>query len=103
MISLYGGTEFGAPVCFRDGSGDKDWEYVSFPQLVNTRWGDQGDGTYELQFLVRFYSESLQCLTPVIQKCDTHDPAVDNISGVKGYATSDLFVPHPTKPGFWKM
>lgn len=21
----------------------------------------------------------------------------------KGYATADLFIPHPTVPGFWKM
>jgi hypothetical protein len=25
------------------------------------------------------------------------------MDGEKGYATSDLFIPHPTVPGFWKM
>ena len=25
------------------------------------------------------------------------------IDGKNGYATSDLLVPHPTKPGFWKV
>lgn len=106
MIPLYGGTEFGTAVSFRDGLGDKkDWEYLSFSQLVNTRWEDQGDGTYELQLLVHFYSGSMHCLMLIFvkQKCDTHHPAVENLPDVKGYATSDLWIPHPTKPGFWKV
>jgi hypothetical protein len=56
VIPVYGGTEFGTPVSFRKGSGDKkDWQYVSFSRLAKTRWDDQGDGTYELQFLVRIH------------------------------------------------
>ena len=56
-MPVYGGTEIGIPSGFLKGSGDeKDWEYKSFSQFVKIRWDDQGDGTYELQFLVRFYT-----------------------------------------------
>lgn len=37
------------------------------------------------------------------QTCDTHKPAVENILDVRGYATNDLFIPHPTKKGLWRM
>ena len=37
------------------------------------------------------------------QTCNTHHLAVENLPDVKGYATSDLWVLHPTKPDFWKM
>jgi len=65
MIPLYGGTEFGVPVSFRKGLRDKsDCEYISFTQL-KARWDDQGDGTYELQVLVRSHSFCrIKLLTP---------------------------------------
>ena len=28
---------------------------------------------------------------------------MENLPDVKGYATSDLFIPHPTKEGLWRM
>lgn len=28
---------------------------------------------------------------------------MENLLDVKGYATADLFVPHPTRSGLWKM
>ena len=53
ITPVYGATEFGAPSYFFRKEGDeKDWEYLSFSDKVNIRWDPQGDGTYEIQFLV---------------------------------------------------
>lgn len=60
LITFYAGTEFGAPVyTFYGQEGDirtaEDWEWIQFvtdearPRLI-----PQGDGTYELQFLVSY-------------------------------------------------
>lgn len=37
------------------------------------------------------------------QDTKTHKVAVENLTDTKGYATSDAWEPHPTKPGFWRM
>ncbi|KAG5652629.1 putative NRPS-like protein biosynthetic cluster [Sphagnurus paluster] len=85
----YGGTEFGAPSHFVPTEGEvNDWEYVRFAEdRVKLRWVPQGDGTFECQFLT----------------CEKHHPMVTNLEDVDGYATSDLWVPHPTKKGLWKI
>ncbi|KAK0461856.1 uncharacterized protein EV420DRAFT_1477578 [Desarmillaria tabescens] len=38
-------------------------------------------------------------------KNEFSEPSVINttVDGVDGFATSDLFTPHPTKPGYWKI
>ncbi|KAF5318761.1 hypothetical protein D9619_011064 [Psilocybe cf. subviscida] len=94
LVSMYGGTEFGIPVHFtrqapRTSEVDYPWEYFSLDENVNARFEPQGDGTYELQFL----------------RHDTrHDLPVENMgNGVRGYATSDLFIPNASAPGFWKL
>ena len=38
-----------------------------------------------------------------LQTCETHHPAIENLPDTRGYATNDLFIPHPTKKGLWKM
>ncbi|KAF7798250.1 hypothetical protein EIP86_009467 [Pleurotus ostreatoroseus] len=65
----------------------EDWQWQGFPPTTKPRFVPQGDGTYELQFLT----------------CETHQPSIENIPDVKGYATSDLWIPHPTKKGLWKI
>lgn len=65
----------------------EDWAWLSLMETNNPRWVPQGDGTYELHLLT----------------CKTHNPAIENISDVRGYATNDLFVPHPTKKGLWRI
>ncbi|CAL1703594.1 unnamed protein product [Somion occarium] len=97
LVSIYGGTEFGAPTGLFDMDDSQgldadvkttaDWAWFSFGDIVNCRWIDQGDGTYELHFLT----------------CETHQPAIENLPDVKGYATSDLFEPHPKKKGLWRI
>lgn len=37
------------------------------------------------------------------QTWEKHQVAIENLSDVKGYATADLWVPHPTKSYLWKM
>ncbi|KIP04467.1 hypothetical protein PHLGIDRAFT_193243, partial [Phlebiopsis gigantea 11061_1 CR5-6] len=97
LLAVYGSTESGVSTRMFGAKDSQisdapartklDWQWLSFGDNVNCRWIPQGDGTYELQFLT----------------CETHHPAVENLQDVKGYATSDLFVPHPTKPGLWRI
>ncbi|KAF9475758.1 putative aminoadipate reductase [Pholiota conissans] len=70
----------------KDGD-EKDWEWMWFSETTNIRWNPQGDGTYENQFLTS----------------DRHQVSVENLENMRGYATSDLWVQHPTKPYFWKI
>lgn len=63
LYPWYGATEFGSPTLVftlvtdpHAGPNAKtleDWEWLEFGDYVNTRWEPQGDGTYELQYLVR--------------------------------------------------
>ncbi|KAI0345580.1 acetyl-CoA synthetase-like protein [Trametopsis cervina] len=94
ISSIYAGTEFGAatdPFYPKEpGEFDRtplDWEWLRFNPRFNVRWVPQGDGSFECQFMA----------------CDTHVPAVNNLGDLNGYSTSDLFIPHPTKKGLWKI
>ncbi|KAF8901181.1 acetyl-CoA synthetase-like protein [Gymnopilus junonius] len=89
LIAIYGATEFGALSHFIRKEGDKnDWEYMDLTSdLVNIRWDPQGDGTYECQLI----------------RTETHHTSIENLPDVRGYATSDLWVPHHTKPHLWKI
>lgn len=59
---MFGATEVGAPTLLFDTDDSRgadadvktsaDWSWMQFSDRVKTRWVDQGDGTYELQFLV---------------------------------------------------
>jgi len=98
LASVYGGTEFGAHSAIFDvdapleknpaGKTRSDWQWMQFVDQVNIRWVPQSEGAYELVFMT----------------CPTHRPSVENLpDGEKGYATSDLWEPHPTKPGLWRI
>ncbi|KAF9223036.1 acetyl-CoA synthetase-like protein [Gyrodon lividus] len=82
----YGGTEFGGPVLTPNKKDivNGDWNWFRFADYI--RWVPQGDGTFECQVLTT----------------ETNQMAVENLPDVKGYATSDLFVKHPTK-NMWKI
>ncbi|KAF8129542.1 acetyl-CoA synthetase-like protein [Boletus edulis] len=88
ISSTYGGTEFGNLVIAADKQdiADGDWMWMRFAEDGNLRWVPQGDDTYELQIL----------------STDKHQMAIHNLPDVKGYATSDIFVKHPTK-NMWKI
>ncbi|KAG1790286.1 putative aminoadipate reductase [Suillus plorans] len=84
----YGATEFGTSTHFiRNSVEQKFWDWVRFGPNSKIRWAPQDDGTYECQVLT----------TP------THQVSVENLPDVKGYATSDVFIKHPTIEGLWKI
>ncbi|KZP33045.1 acetyl-CoA synthetase-like protein [Athelia psychrophila] len=95
LRSIYGGTEFGGPLAIC-GTPEQskareigDWNYITFSGGLgdNVRWVPQGDGQFECQFL----------------DTDKWKVSVRNLPDVDGYATSDLWEPHPTKAGFWRI
>ncbi|KZT19320.1 acetyl-CoA synthetase-like protein [Neolentinus lepideus HHB14362 ss-1] len=98
LNTTYGGTEFGAPSdmydiipeCKAPGiihKSVKDWAFMRMCDRLQTRWIDQGDGTYELHMLTN----------------EKHQLSVENLPDTKGYATSDLWEPHPTIAGLWRL
>ncbi|KAJ4474509.1 acetyl-CoA synthetase-like protein [Lentinula aciculospora] len=88
ICSVYGGTEFGCVTTLKLTEDRNEWQWHRFSQdKVEISWLPQGDGTFECRFIA----------------VDTHPLAVENMSNPRGYATSDLFVPHPTKEGLWKV
>ncbi|KAJ3535272.1 hypothetical protein NM688_g7002 [Phlebia brevispora] len=89
VFAMYGNSECGINNVILPEHVGKDWEYFAFPANVKPHFIACGDGTAELVLM----SHQLQ------------KPCVINIQvdGTGGYATSDLFVPHPTKPGYWKI
>jgi hypothetical protein len=55
LVSLYGGTEFGLAVralTTKAGRTPEDWAYLELTDFASPRWVDQGNNTFELQFLV---------------------------------------------------
>ncbi|KAF9008146.1 acetyl-CoA synthetase-like protein [Hymenopellis radicata] len=104
LCTSYGATEFGIPTyrlplgpdgypsieVFRDIEQRlKDWRYVSFNKHVTLRLIPQTGSTdvFELQILT----------TP------SHQPAIENLPDVAGYATHDIVKAHPTSPGLWRV
>ncbi|GAW08556.1 Linear gramicidin synthase subunit D [Lentinula edodes] len=90
LRSLYGGTEFGIVSDIDiDEKEDENWRWHRFAKESDARWVPQGDGTSELQLL----------------NTKKHVLSLINImvDGVPGYATSDVFAPHPTKADLWKI
>ncbi|KAG5724635.1 L-aminoadipate-semialdehyde dehydrogenase [Termitomyces sp. T112] len=86
--TIYGGTEIGFPTCLTPVAGDEtNWEYVRFYQHTSIRWVPRGSNTFECQFLAT----------------EVYEPAVLNLADTKGYATGDIFRPHPTKKDLWKI
>ncbi|KAG1870691.1 putative aminoadipate reductase [Suillus subalutaceus] len=84
----YGATEIGiVTYSIRNLVDQKFWEWLRFGPNCKIRWDPQGDGTYECQVLT----------TP------TYQLSVENLPDVKGYATSDVFIKHPTIEGLWKI
>ncbi|KAH8102928.1 hypothetical protein BXZ70DRAFT_927267 [Cristinia sonorae] len=97
LFSVYGGTEFGSPsrvFDVDDSQGldskrktSQDWAWMQFSAGANPVFVPQGDGTYELHLM----------------SGPRHQPAIQNLPDSDGYATSDLWEPHPTKQGLWRI
>ncbi|PBK78299.1 acetyl-CoA synthetase-like protein [Armillaria solidipes] len=86
IFNLYGSTE-GGPTC--PVLPGYDWDYFQFPGFVKTEMVPNGNNLYELVMMSNPFCQ----------------PSVLNtkVNGVDAYATSDLFIPHATKAGFWKI
>ncbi|KAJ7610402.1 hypothetical protein FB45DRAFT_942407 [Roridomyces roridus] len=88
LVTGYGSTETSALASLSPRKEDrKDWEWFRISERVKVRWAPQGDGTFECQVIAT----------------EKHVPLVLNLPDVKGYATSDLCVNHPTKKELWRI
>ena len=82
--------------------------WIRFSEDIQVRLVSQGDDTYECQILVCALLCSLSCIlccdacSPHKQTTENNQMAIENLPDAKGYATSDLFIKHPTK-NLWKM
>ncbi|KIK79350.1 hypothetical protein PAXRUDRAFT_36462 [Paxillus rubicundulus Ve08.2h10] len=105
LCSSYGGTEFGTPVAAanKQDIADGDWGWMRFGDDINVRWVSQGDDTYECQVLVRSIHHVIWSIANKLhQSTENNRVAVENLPDVRGYATADIFVKHPTKD-MWKI
>lgn len=89
VYSTYGTTEAATLSAILPDPVTNDWEYLEFSKHAQRVMQPQGDGTYELVLLASKFD----------------NPSVMNtkVDGIDAYATSDLFVPHPTKVDRWKL
>ncbi|KZT07586.1 acetyl-CoA synthetase-like protein [Laetiporus sulphureus 93-53] len=89
IFNLYGSTEGGPLTVILLAEVGMDWEYFKLPDCAKAHMIPQDDGSYEF----------------ILMTSDALHPAVLNAdaNGVPSYATSDLLIRHPTKPGFWKI
>ncbi|KAF4612641.1 hypothetical protein D9613_011797 [Agrocybe pediades] len=89
IFNLYGFTEGGMMSVMLPAKAEKDWEYFKFAANVTAEMVPQGDGTFEFVMV-----NNARCEVSVVNT---------QINGVDAYATSDLFVPHPQKAGYWRI
>ncbi|EKM75963.1 hypothetical protein AGABI1DRAFT_116054 [Agaricus bisporus var. burnettii JB137-S8] len=88
LQSMYGASEFGIPTKLLPQRGrEKDWEWIEFCDSDSHNFIDQNNGTYEYNFMPN----------------GLHQPSVINRPDGKGYASSDLFIKHPTNNKLWKI
>ncbi|KAF7798293.1 hypothetical protein EIP86_009512 [Pleurotus ostreatoroseus] len=85
----YGHTESGVVSVFLPAPMGIDWEYMVFCDLFGPTFIALGDGTYELSLVAH----------------DDWMPLVVNtkVDGKDAFSTNDLFIPHESKPGLWKI
>lgn len=83
----------------------KDWEYFKVNPPSAAEFVPSGDGLFEMVVPVgRLYPREW-CFNTFYQAKATEELAVINTTyrGHGAYATHDAFVPHPEKPGWWKI
>ncbi|KAH7925193.1 acetyl-CoA synthetase-like protein [Leucogyrophana mollusca] len=89
VYTLYGLTETGLVSPLLSECQGVDWEYFSVTPHCAAKFMPTGDDTYELVVVQESYQELTLTNTEV--------------DGKNAYATGDILVPHPTKPGLWKV
>ncbi|EIW80241.1 acetyl-CoA synthetase-like protein [Coniophora puteana RWD-64-598 SS2] len=102
IASELGATEFGCPVALPDKQdlADGDWVWMRFSPHVSIRWVPQSqsgerDAGFECVFLGIDVGGG--------QSNEKITLAVENLPEEHGYATSDVWIEHPTKKGLWKV
>ncbi|KAH7929530.1 acetyl-CoA synthetase-like protein [Leucogyrophana mollusca] len=91
VFVLYGATEFGIVSTIIPAETGYDWEYIKFPKMITAK-------------MVPYSVESNTFEFVVVSNHFSTPPVINTkIDGVDAYATSDIFVPHPTKDGYWKI
>ncbi|KAJ8503284.1 hypothetical protein ONZ45_g10995 [Pleurotus djamor] len=89
LFTLYGCTEIGIMSPMLPGSADLDWEYLTFSGNLRSILIPNGYSQHELVILPNPYA--IPCV--INGKYD----------GMDAYYTGDLFVAHPSKPGYYKI
>ncbi|KAJ3539483.1 hypothetical protein NM688_g6353 [Phlebia brevispora] len=89
LYQQYGCTEVGVMNAYLPPNPGMDWEYLEMSKQFKSEFVSRGDGTCELVVIAE----------------ESWRPAVINtkIGDNDAYATSDLFIPHPSKSGLWKI
>ncbi|KAK0461857.1 acetyl-CoA synthetase-like protein [Desarmillaria tabescens] len=89
VFVLYGTTECGIVTPILPTNASDCWDYFEFTKLATQKMVAHGPDLFEF----------------VAAKNEFSEPSIINttVDGVDGFATSDLFTPHPTKPGYWKI
>ncbi|CAL1709825.1 unnamed protein product [Somion occarium] len=89
VFQCYGLTETGGLNLFLPHEVGKHWDYIRPNPQANVEFVSREEGKFEL---VTFANEQW---APMVVNTE--------LNGRPAYATSDLFIPHPTKPGYWKI
>ncbi|KAI0938637.1 putative NRPS-like protein biosynthetic cluster, variant 2 [Taiwanofungus camphoratus] len=89
IYSNYACTELGVVNTYLSKNPGMEWEWFTFSGQCRPELIPYGDGTYEFIAISHITNHPKVLNT----KVGNHD----------AYATSDLLVPHPTKPSFWKV
>ncbi|KAK0205437.1 acetyl-CoA synthetase-like protein [Desarmillaria ectypa] len=89
LLLLYGITEAGVLSKFFTAALGKDWQYMMINPAFSLELVPEGDGTYEGIAVADFHTE-LSIINTKYRGRDT-------------YATNDLFLPHSSLPGLWRL
>ncbi|KAJ7930505.1 hypothetical protein B0H13DRAFT_2532734 [Mycena leptocephala] len=89
IFVLYGSAEGGVMSTILPAEVGSDWEYFTFPELVTPKMIPHENDTFELVLVSNVFC------TPAVLNTQ--------VGGIDSYATSDLMMAHPTKPGYWKI
>ncbi|GJE91046.1 acetyl-CoA synthetase-like protein [Phanerochaete sordida] len=89
IFQMYGISETGINNVSLPKVAEKDWQYFAIARNIKAHFEPDGDGHYE------FVSVSSTFQKPCVENTE--------VDGVPAYATNDLLMPHPTKPGFWRI
>ncbi|SJL02273.1 uncharacterized protein ARMOST_05599 [Armillaria ostoyae] len=89
IIVLYGTIECGVVTPILPVKASDCWDYFEFTKFATPKMVASGPDSFEFIAVKNEFSEPSVINT--------------NVDGAEGFATSDLFTPHSTKPGYWKI